>query len=89
MLETERKFLVCGPFRHLADKKTKIQQAFLNSDPTRSVRVRIMSDQAFLTIKGELQKDGISRLEVEIEISLSEAEKLFSIAESSPIEKTR
>jgi len=52
MTEIERKFLV----KYLPDlnqyKSKRIVQGFLNSDPERTVRVRLMGEKAFLTIKG-------------------------------------
>ena len=65
MVETERKFLIQGSYKDLSVKKKEIRQAFLNSDPDRSVRVRIADKEAYLTIKGKLKNDGMSRFEFE------------------------
>ena len=59
--EIERKFLVIGNFKDFASSVTEIKQGFLSTVPERTVRVRIMGEQAFLTIKGIGNHTGISR----------------------------
>lgn len=89
-IETERKFLVKGDdFKSQATKSIRIKQAYLSSNPLRSVRIRITSDQAFLTIKGPSSKDGMSRFEWEKEIEVSEAESLMELCEEGKIDKIR
>ena len=74
--EIERKFLVENTdFISQSYKSTVIIQAYLNSDPLRTVRVRIKGEKSYLTIKGK-SEDGISRFEWEKEIPLSEAHAL-------------
>ena len=54
MIEIERKFLVTSDtFKNLAIAKNRIVQGFLNTDPERTVRVRIIGGMAFLTVKGK------------------------------------
>ncbi|NCA21977.1 MAG: adenylate cyclase, partial [Crocinitomicaceae bacterium] len=54
MTEIERKFLVLSnDFINEAFAKKRIVQGYLNSNPERTVRVRIKDDKGFLTIKGK------------------------------------
>lgn len=87
-LEIERKFLVKGEFRQHAGKACRVCQGYLCSDPGRTVRVRIMDDKGFLTIKGITDESGMSRFEWEKEISPDEAEKLLALCDRT-IDKTR
>ncbi len=87
--EIERKFLVLGEFKHLASKNTRIIQAYLSSIHERTVRVRILGDKGYLTIKGKSNDSGTTRFEWEKEISVTEAEELMKICEPGVIDKTR
>ncbi|MDZ7271511.1 MAG: CYTH domain-containing protein [candidate division KSB1 bacterium] len=87
--EIERKFLVKGPFKHLAVRKSRIVQGYLSSVPERTVRVRIKGDKGYLTIKGIGGASGASRFEWEQEIPLSVAEELLKICEPGVIDKCR
>ncbi|SDK82203.1 CYTH domain-containing protein [Salinimicrobium catena] len=91
MTEIERKFLVPAiqPVIEEAFRQTRILQGYLNSDPDRTVRVRIKGSEAFLTVKGRSSKSGMSRFEWEKEISVPEAEDLLKICEPGAIEKVR
>ena len=90
MIEIERKFLVLSDgFISAAFSKKRIVQWYLNSNPERTVRVRIKTDKAFLTIKGKGNETGTTRLEWEREIAVSDAEKLLTICESGMIDKIR
>lgn len=89
MIEIERKFLVSHlSFLSLATKKNRIVQGYLNSNPERTVRVRIKGNKGFLTIKGKGNESGTTRMEWEKEISLQEAEQLLTLCEKGIIEKT-
>jgi len=88
-LEIERKFLVNGNFKELAVKNFKIMQGFLSTVPERTVRVRIINEKGFLTIKGIGNKSGISRFEWEKQINFNEAQSLMAICEPGIIDKTR
>ncbi|MCL1142795.1 CYTH domain-containing protein [Shewanella gaetbuli] len=89
-VEIERKYLVTGDeFKSLAHKATRITQGYLNSDKSRTVRVRIMGDEGFLTIKGISNAAGLSRFEWEKPISLAEAKQLLALCEPGMIDKTR
>ena len=88
-IEIERKFLVSGEFLKLVTKKIRIKQAYLVSDKTRTVRIRIADEKAFLTIKGKSKKQGLSRMEWEKEIEMDDALQLLSICLPNPVQKTR
>ncbi len=70
-VETERKFLVKNDTFKNQGKSFHIRQGFLNTDKERVVRIRIMGELAFLTIKG-ISK-GASRAEFEYAIPLEDA----------------
>jgi adenylate cyclase len=90
MIEIERKFLVLSDgFISAAFSKKRIVQGYLNSNSERTVRVRIKTDKAYLTIKGKGNETGTTRLEWEREIAVSDAEKLLTICESGIIDKIR
>lgn len=90
MLEIERKFLVKSTdFKPLAFIKNHIAQGYLNSDPERTVRIRIKGESGFLTVKGKGNETGMTRLEWETEISLAEARPLLAICEKGIIDKIR
>ena len=90
MYEIERKFLVLSnDFIEEAFSKKRIVQAYLSSNPERTVRVRIKEDKAFITIKGKGNETGTTRLEWETQIAVTDAEKLLSICESGMIDKIR
>ena len=90
MQEIERKFLVTSEaFKSEAHKRTRIVQGFLNTNPERTVRVRIQGNDGFITIKGKSNKSGLSRFEWEKQISQAEAEELLHLCEPGIIEKTR
>ncbi len=90
MLEIERKFLVVSQdFKNQAFSKERIVQGFLNTDPERTVRIRVKGEMGFLTIKGKSNRSGTTRFEWEKQIGTSEAEKLLDLCEKSILEKTR
>ena len=87
--EIERKFLVKGEFKQMANKQTWIIQGYLSSVPERTVRVRIKGDKGFITIKGMANASGASRYEWEKEISVEEVNELLEICEPGVIDKVR
>jgi adenylate cyclase len=90
MLEIERKFLVTSDdFKSGAFTKNNIAQGYLNSNPERTVRIRIKAEKGFITIKGKGNKSGTTRYEWEKEIPLAEAKELLALCEKGKIEKTR
>jgi adenylate cyclase len=88
-VETERKFLVRGEFRHLATGSVEIEQRYLNKDPEKTIRLRISADQAFLTIKSKPQPGMFSRGEWEYNIPVIDAEEMMKICLPGKIVKTR
>ena len=74
--EIERKFLV----KDLSFKKQSngilIKQGYLPTDSTIAVRVRVVENRAYLTIKG--QGTGIGQAEYEYEIPVSDADELLN-----------
>ena len=88
-MEIEHKFLVSGPYKHLATDISHIVQGYLSDDPERTVRIRIRDDQAFITIKGPSSSDGLSRLEWEQPIPLDQARQLLTLCLPGTIDKHR
>jgi CYTH domain-containing protein len=90
VIEIEHKFLVKSKqFKEQASSKARIVQGFLNTNPERTVRVRIKGNMGFLTIKGKSNVSGTSRFEWEKSIKDHEAEELLNLCEEGVIEKTR
>ena len=89
-MEIERKFLVRNDsFKQQAHQSYRICQGYICSGHGRTVRVRRRDEMAFLTIKGPSADGGLSRYEVEKEITLDEAAHLFRLCEPGLIDKTR
>ena len=87
--EIERKFLVLPEYRSELAKAEGVylRQGYLSTDPSKTIRIRIKNDQAFLTVKG--LTSGISRTEIETAISVSSAEALFDAFITHEIQKIR
>lgn len=86
--EIERKFLLRNDaWKPAIIRRLEIKQGYLNTDPKRTVRVRIKGDQGYLTIKSE--SVGISRQEFEYEIPYEEARSLILLCEPPVIDKVR
>lgn len=89
-LEIERKFLVkSSAYKTNSTTKTRIVQGFLNTDPERTVRVRIRGNKGYLTVKGKGNATGTTRFEWETEISIAEATNLIDLCEPGILEKIR
>lgn len=88
-VETERKFLVNGDFMSQAVKKKSITQKYLVADGSKTIRLRISDDKAFLTIKSRPGESGISRSEWEFEIPVGDAREMMVLCLPGKIEKTR
>jgi len=89
-VEIERKFLLRNnDFKKEAFKKERIVQGFLSSVPERTVRIRLIADTGFITVKGIGNASGTTRFEWEKEISKQEAEVLLKICEAGIIDKER
>lgn len=70
-VEIERKFLVRSMEWKENAQGTVFKQGYLSLEPERTVRVRIVGEKGYLTIKGLVH--GISRHEFEYEIPLDDA----------------
>ena len=88
-VEVERKFLVKADYKYLAEDSVQILQGYLSTVPERSVRVRIKGEKGYITVKGIGNESGISRLEWEYEIPVSDANELLGICETGIIRKKR
>lgn len=89
-IEIERKFLVINSsFKEVSIHSTYLKQGYLSLDKSRTVRVRIADDKAYLTIKGISNDTGMSRFEWEREIGIDDAHSLMSLALPGVVEKTR
>lgn len=86
--EIERKFLVRdNRWKSLAEG-VLFRQGYVSIDRGRTVRVRVVGEEGFLTIKGP--SVGISRLEFEYEIPVADARQLLDdLCERPIIEKHR
>lgn len=87
--EIERKFLVKDhAYRELATESHRIRQGYLSANPDATVRVRILDDKAYLTVKS--RNNGAERGEWEYEIPLADGEELLGLCtEGAILEKTR
>jgi adenylate cyclase len=89
-LEIERKFLVDKGFADGLSGGFRIKQGYIETVGLTSVRARIKGEEGFLTIKGALTEDGLSRSEYEYEIPLQDADQIVdSLCGDRVIEKTR
>ncbi len=86
-VEIERKFLVCNSDWRKLGVPVHYAQGYLVADGTRTVRVRIAGDGAFLTIKGA--STGMSRLEFEYQVPVDDAIQLLRLSATPVIEKYR
>lgn len=86
-IEIERKYLVrSDAYRSLAPG-VECRQGYLCAAPERTVRVRVLGERAFLTIKGPTA--GATRAEFEYAIPPDDARQLLGLCERPLIEKTR
>ena len=90
MIEIERKFLVKSKgYKKNSLSKHFVKQGYLSTDLSRCVRVRIIDEKAFITIKGASSIDGLSRFEWEKEICKKEADEIIMLCAADTIEKIR
>jgi len=86
--EIERKYLVKGEGWRVPGRGIPYRQGYLSTVPERTVRVRLIRDRGYLTVKGI--SVGAARAEYEYEIPAEEAsEMLDKLCERPLIEKTR
>ncbi len=85
--EIERKFLLKNDGWRQGAIAHRIQQGYLAREPHRTVRVRWLDDQAWMTVKGPTT--GITRQEVEFPLDPAIAAELFDLCLDGRIDKTR
>lgn len=86
--EIERKFLVKGEKWRSLSTGTVYRQGYIATKKGTTVRVRLVGNQGYLTIKGVTQ--GISRAEYEYLIPANDAQEMLNnLCEPPIIEKTR
>ena len=85
-IEIERKFLVVGDGWRAAPA-LPFAQGYLNRDKERTVRVRIVEDAAWLTIKGA--SVGATRAEFEYPIPVADARQLLALCDGPLVRKRR
>lgn len=85
-IEIERKFLVTNEAWRTG-KPTLTVQGYLSRDAHSTVRVRIAGQDAMLTVKGKTQ--GLSRVEYEYSIPLTDAQDMLKLCDGPLIEKKR
>jgi adenylate cyclase len=86
--EIERKFLLSGEGWKEGAIGRRLRQGYLSIEPERSVRVRVIDDRAWLTIKGVTT--GFTRVEYEYPIPAPDAlELLDELCHQPIIDKTR
>lgn len=86
--EIERKFLVVGDAWRKLGEATVFRQGYLSTVKERTVRVRIVGDKGYLTVKG--LSIGAKRAEFEYEIPAADADAMLNeLCELPLIEKTR
>lgn len=86
--EIERKFLVEGEGWRPGSPGHRVRQGYLSAEPARSVRVRLVGDDAWLTIKGA--NTGFTRVEFQYPIPTQDALHLLDELCIRPvIDKTR
>jgi adenylate cyclase len=89
-VEIERKFLVKdNSYKRDAFKAMRVTQGYISSAKGRTVRVRIMDDKGFITIKGPSNDSGTTRFEWEKEIPAEDVRQLLKLCEPGIIDKTR
>ena len=80
-IELERKFLVVGDtWKKQVDRGVLYTQGYLHSTADMTIRIRIIEDKAFLTLKGITSR--ISRSEYEYPIPMTDAEELLKTCSS-------
>lgn len=89
-MEIERKFLPLNRyFVQQAIHCKRIKQAYLSTSQFNTVRVRIIDQEAVITIKGASLDGGLSRPEWEYSIPKEDAVQMMHYARPGVIEKVR
>ncbi len=86
--EIERKFLVTdASYKELASESHHIVQGYLNRDPDRTVRVRLLDSRGFITVK--TRSHGATRNEWEYPIPADDAREMLNACDGPVLEKVR
>ena len=85
-IEIERKFLVVGDGWRAAPA-VPVAQGYLNRDKQRTVRVRVVEGEAWLTVKGA--NAGATRAEFEYAIPVADARELLALCDGPLVRKLR
>jgi CYTH domain-containing protein len=86
--EIERKYLVVDESWRSRVAGTVLRQGYLSTVKERTVRIRVVGDRGYLTVKGLTV--GAIRAEFEYEIPITDAEQMLNeLCERPLIEKTR
>jgi len=90
MVEIERKFLVINDRWHAgASAGTFYRQAYLSFDRRRAVRIRVVGERGYLSVKSQ-EEGQITRLEFDYEIPLKDAEEMIEkLCDRPPVDKVR
>jgi len=88
-IEIERKFLIKNErWRSLVETSKSCTQGYVNLKGNGSIRIRIIGDKGFVTLKGP--REGIRRSEFEYEIPVADATILLdSFCDAAVISKIR
>ncbi|MCP1661003.1 CYTH domain-containing protein [Neisseria perflava] len=87
-VEIERRFLLQNDaWRAAASAPKTLRQGYLSVEKERTIRVRIVGDKAWLTLKGYISD--VSRSEFEYEIPLADAETMMATMCPFKMEKYR
>jgi len=87
-LEIERKYLLRDVAWRALARGTLYRQGYLSTTPERTVRVRLIADKGYLTIKGVSK--GAVRMEYEYQVPGDEAQTMLAeLCEKPLIEKKR
>ena len=90
MQEIERKYLVQSEdYLRMSTHHRSIRQEYLTSSAETTVRVRIIDQEARLTIKGASHDGGLSRSEWEYPIPLADAEEMLAQCAGDVLTKVR
>ena len=86
--EIERKFLLAGDSWRWLGEGMDYKQGYIFTSNRTTVRIRVVGDKGYLTIKGP--SEGITRTEFEYEIPVADAEDILErLCEKPLIEKKR
>ena len=87
-VEIERRFLLADDsWREAASEPLVLQQGYLSVEKERTIRVRIIGSQAWLTLKGYISD--MTRSEFEYEIPLAHAQQMMETMCPFKMEKHR